>query len=106
MYDILIVGSGPAGLAAAIYGKRANLSVAVIEKNYGGVGQIGEGGHVYNYPGLPGIRGFELGMKFREHASELSVEFIEQVMTKPANLEILRKLPRRNLMDRQLASLN
>ena len=50
MYDILIVGSGPAGLAAAIYGKRANLSVAVIEKNFGGVGQIGEGGHVYNYP--------------------------------------------------------
>ena len=80
MYDILIVGSGPAGLAAAIYGKRANLSVAVIEKNYGGVGQIGEGGHVYNYPGLPGIRGFELGMKFREHAAELSVEFIEQEM--------------------------
>ena len=80
MYDILIVGSGPAGLAAAIYGKRANLSVAVIEKNFGGVGQIGEGGHVYNYPGLPGIRGFELGMKFSEHAAELSVEFIEQEM--------------------------
>ena len=42
MYDIIIIGSGPAGLSAAIYAKRANLNVAVAEKEYEGTGQIAE----------------------------------------------------------------
>ena len=42
MYDVLIIGSGPAGLSAAVYAKRANLNVAVIEKEYEGTGQIAE----------------------------------------------------------------
>lgn len=82
MYDIIIIGSGPAGLSAAIYSKRANMSVVVIEKEYEGTGQIAESGRVDNYLGLPGIGGFELGEKFREHASLLGVEFLENEVTK------------------------
>jgi thioredoxin reductase (NADPH) len=75
--DMIIIGSGPAGLAAAIYGKRAQLSLAVVEKDYEGTGQIAESGRVDNYPGVPGISGYDLGERFREHALVLGVEFIE-----------------------------
>jgi thioredoxin reductase (NADPH) len=75
--DMIIIGSGPAGLAAAIYGTRAFLTLAVVEKEYGGTGQIAESGQVDNYPGLPGISGFDLGEQFREHAVSLGTEFIE-----------------------------
>jgi thioredoxin reductase (NADPH) len=75
--DMIIIGSGPAGLAAAIYGKRAQLSLAVVEKDYEGTGQIAESGRVDNYPGVPGISGYDLGERFREHALVLGVDFIE-----------------------------
>ena len=78
MYDIIIIGSGPAGLSAAIYAKRAKLNVAVAEKEYEGTGQIAESGNVNNYLGLPNINGYDLGEKFREHAVSLNVEFIEK----------------------------
>ena len=78
MYDIIIIGSGPAGLSAAIYAKRANLNVAVAEKEYEGTGQIAESGNVNNYLGLPNINGYDLGEKFREHVVSLNVEFIEK----------------------------
>ena len=75
MVDIIIVGSGPAGMSAAVYGKRAGLSVLVIEKVYYGTGQVAESSHVDNYLGLPGINGYELGEKFRSHAEGMGVEF-------------------------------
>ena len=68
VYDVSIIGSGPAGLSAAIYAKRANLSAIVIEKEYEGIGQIAESGRVDNYLGMPGISGYDLGETFREHA--------------------------------------
>ena len=80
-YDIGIIGSGPAGLSAAIYAKRANLSAVVIEKEYEGTGQIAESGRVDNYLGLPGISGYDLGEQFREHAVKLGVSFLEQEVT-------------------------
>ncbi len=76
IYDVIIVGSGPAGLTAAIYAVRAQLSVLVLEKEYMSGGQMLNTYEVDNYPGLPGIGGFELGMKFREHAEKLGVKFI------------------------------
>ena len=75
MVDIIIVGSGPAGMSAAVYGKRAGLSVLVIEKVYYGTGQVAESSHVDDYLGIPGINGYELGEKFRSHAEGLGVEF-------------------------------
>ena len=82
VYDVSIIGSGPAGLSAAIYAKRANLSAIVIEKEYEGTGQIAESSRVDNYLGMPGISGYDLGETFREHAVKLEVEFLEQEVTR------------------------
>lgn len=76
IYDVIIVGSGPAGLAAAIYAQRAKLSALVLEKEYMSGGQVLNTYEVDNYPGLPGIGGFEMGMKFREHAEKLGAQFL------------------------------
>lgn len=75
MYDVIIVGSGPAGLAASIYAKRAGLKAVTLEKNFMSGGQVLNTYEVDNYPGLPGINGFDMGMKFREHADKLECEF-------------------------------
>ena len=76
IYDMIIIGSGPAGLAAAVYGQRAKLDLIVIEKQMISGGQIINTLEVDNYPGLPGIGGFELGQKFREHAEKLGTAFV------------------------------
>ena len=77
MYDLIIIGSGPAGLAAAIYAQRAKLNTLVIERAMVSGGQVLNTYEVDNYPGLPGIGGYELGMKFREHADKLGALFAE-----------------------------
>lgn len=82
MYDTVIIGSGPAGLSAAVYAKRAQLESVVIEKQYMGTGQIAESERVDNYLGLYGESGFDLGEKFRSHAVSLGVEFIENEVIK------------------------
>ena len=75
MLDVIIIGSGPAGLSAAIYAMRAGLETLVIEKQPMSGGQVLNTVDVDNYPGLPGIGGFELGMSFREHAQKLGARF-------------------------------
>lgn len=82
MYDIIIIGSGPAGLTAAIYAQRAMLKAIVIKKNYYGTGQISESERVDNYPGLYGENGFDLGTKFRTHAENLGAEFLDAEVVK------------------------
>lgn len=77
MYDLIIIGSGPAGLSAAVYAKRAGLSTLVLEKNPMSGGQVLNTYEVDNYLGMPGINGFDLGMQFREHADRLGAEFVE-----------------------------
>ena len=77
IYDLIIIGSGPAGLAAAIYAQRARLDALVMEKEMMSGGQVLTTYEVDNYPGLPGINGFDLGMKFREHADRLGARFAE-----------------------------
>lgn len=77
IYDLLIVGSGPAGLTAAIYASRAELDVAVIERNSISGGQIINTYEVDNYPGIPGISGYDLAVKFREHCDRLNVTFLD-----------------------------
>ena len=81
IYDCIIIGSGPAGLSAAVYGKRAGLNVLVIEKNYMSGGQVLNTYEVDNYLGLPGINGFDMGMQFRAHADKLEVDFAEGEVT-------------------------
>ncbi len=67
MYDIIIIGAGPAGLTAALYARRAEKSVLVIEKETFG-GQITHSPRVENYPGFESLSGAELGGKLFEHA--------------------------------------
>lgn len=85
MYDLIIIGSGPAGLSAAIYGKRAGLNLLVVEKAPMSGGQVLNTYEVDNYPGMPGINGFDLGMQFRAHADKLAVEFREGCVTSIEN---------------------
>lgn len=82
MYDTIIIGSGPAGLSAAVYAKRAELDFILIEKEYGGTGQIAESERVDNYLGLYGENGFDLGERFRSHAEALGTEFYEGEVSK------------------------
>lgn len=77
MYDVIIIGSGPAGLSAAIYGQRAKLNTLVVEKQPMSGGQILNTYEVDNYPGLPGLGGFELGMKLRAHADSMEAAFVQ-----------------------------
>ncbi len=72
-YDVIILGAGPAGLTAGIYAARAELKTLIIER-FGAGGQILNTYEVDNYPGLPGITGFDLGMKMSEHLDKYGVE--------------------------------
>ena len=58
MLDCVIIGSGPAGLSAAIYARRAMLDAVVVEREPMGVGQIAESELVDNYPGVPDCAGY------------------------------------------------
>lgn len=74
MYDLIIIGSGPAGMSAAVYGVRAGLHLLVLEEKPMSGGQILNTYEVDNYLGMPGINGFDIGMKFREHMDSMGVE--------------------------------
>ena len=81
-YDLIIIGSGPAGLAAAVYAQRAKLDTLVLEKAMVSGGQVLTTYEVDNYPGLPGIGGYDLGLKLREHADRLGAQFQEAEVLK------------------------
>lgn len=76
MYDLLILGAGPAGLTAAIYAARAGLRFAVLEQDGWGGGQISSAHQVQNYPGVPEISGADLGEKLRQQAEALGTEVL------------------------------
>ena len=85
MYDIIIIGGGPAGLTAATYARRAGKSVLVIEKNAFG-GQITWSPKVENFPGFVSVSGVELGDKLLEQAMEQGAEVeLEEVETLTIN---------------------
>lgn len=75
--DLVIIGSGPAGLSAAVYAQRAMLDQIVIEKEMFSGGQIINTDRIDNYLGLYGENGYDLAVKFREHADALEVPFVE-----------------------------
>ena len=72
--QLAIIGAGPAGLSAAIYGRRSGLDVLVMEKGLSG-GQINITSEIENYPGFKQAEGMELAKAFREHAEKFEPEF-------------------------------
>ena len=79
-FDVVIIGAGPAGIAAAIYASRGNLSVAIIEKEMPG-GQVNKTSVVENYPGYTKISGPELVEKFYNQLNSLEVKQIYSEVT-------------------------
>lgn len=76
IYDVIIVGGGPAGYTSALYGARAGLKVLLLEKFYAG-GQIALSHQVDNYPGFPsGIDGFTLAQNMKEQAERFGAETV------------------------------
>ena len=80
MHDIVIVGAGPAGLTAAIYGRRAGKRVLILEKESFG-GQITHSPKVENYPGFRALSGMELADKLVEQAMDLGAEIEMDTVT-------------------------
>lgn len=77
-YDVIIIGSGPAGLSAAVYAARGGLNFIVLEAAYASGGQVLNTYEVDNYLGLHNMNGFDMGVKFREHAEALGAEFVNK----------------------------
>jgi len=81
MYDVIIIGAGPAGLSAAIYSARSGLKTAVFEKGLIG-GQINVTEIVENYPGLAeAITGYELTDRMHRQAEHFGAEFRDEEVT-------------------------
>lgn len=78
VYDVIIIGSGPAGLTAAIYAKRACLNVIVLRDKYAVNSQICNTYEVCNYPGFNNISGQDLYDSFEKHARDLGVTIIDE----------------------------
>lgn len=74
-YDLAVIGAGPGGMTAAMYGARANLKVAMVDRGVYG-GQMNNTAEVENYPGFPSIMGPDLGEKMYKSATEQGVEFV------------------------------
>ena len=90
IYDVIVIGGGPAGYTAAIYTTRAGFDTLVIEKFSAG-GQMIQTAQIDNYPGFPeGVDGFELGAKMRQVAERFSANIL-QAEVKKVNLQGKRK---------------
>ncbi|SHH83577.1 thioredoxin-disulfide reductase [Desulfosporosinus lacus] len=92
MYDVIIVGAGPAGLTAGIYTARGGLKTAVVELAMPG-GQAASTENIENYPGFPdGINGYELMNLFHKQALAFGVEFIFEEVQKLELKEPVKKI--------------
>ena len=87
LYDLIIIGAGPAGLSAAVYAIRKKLNILVLTNDVGG--QTTEAHVIENYLGIPNISGVDLVEKFRAHAKMLKVEIREGI-----NVQMIEKTQR------------
>jgi thioredoxin reductase (NADPH) len=93
--DMVIIGSGPAGMAAAIYAVRAQMNFIILERNFAG-GQVLNTYEVENYPGIKTTSGFELSNMFREHAESLGVDITYEEVTDIEASDTLKKVTTTN----------
>ncbi len=77
MYDLIIIGAGPAGLSAAIYAVRKKIKTLVLSSDIGG--QIAKAHSVDNYLGIPGVLGVELIERFLDHVKKFNIEILDGV---------------------------
>lgn len=92
IYDMIVIGGGPGGYAAALYAARAGLSVIVIEKMSVG-GQMALTGDIDNYPGFEeGVDGFTLGMKMQAGAERFGAETVYAEVEKVELSEKIKKI--------------
>ncbi len=92
IYDVVIIGGGPAGLTAAIYAARGNLSLLVVEGYFPG-GQLMYTTDVENFPGFPeGIMGPDLMMRMRQQAERFGATFLTKDVDKVDFSEVIKKI--------------
>lgn len=82
MRELVIIGAGPAGLSAALYGARAGIDLVLLESSYMAGGQVLNTYEVDNYLGLPGSNGFDMGMQFKEHVEKQGVEIVSALVNR------------------------
>jgi len=87
VYDVIILGTGPAGLSAAVYSARYNLNTLVIGK---GPGIVAEASEIENYLGFSSISGMELDKKFAEHVKNLGVEMKREELVRIENDNVFK----------------
>jgi len=84
MYDLIIIGGGPAAVSAGIYAARKKIKTLLITKNWGG--QVNYAPFIQNYPGIKEISGMDLVNKFTEHLKENDLEIKENEEIKEVNV--------------------
>lgn len=102
MYDVVIVGGGPAGLTTAIYTTRRTLKTVIIAKDLGG--QMALTSEIENYPGVNLIDGVSLAMKMKEQAMKFGAEYISSEVTKikKVNNHFLISTPQQEFTSRSI----
>ena len=95
IYDVIVLGAGPAGLAAGIYGKRAGFNILVLDTSSLSGGQILNTYEIDNYPGFPGVSGTQLADAMKNHCEKLGVEFargkVSSIIDKGETKELITK---------------
>ena len=89
LFDVIILGAGPAGFSAAMYSARGNLKTAILDINMFG-GQPSNYLEIENYPGFSTIGGYDLMEKFEEHADKFGIEKFPMVEIQ--NVDLLSEL--------------